>query len=54
MDDDYSAEQIQAAIASAIREHNMEAVAGLIALLALKDPRAAELIIATVKYSAAK
>ena len=45
----YSADDIAAAIASAIRDRELEAVPGLIALLALRDPRRAEVVLECIK-----
>jgi hypothetical protein len=42
---DWSAAQIMAAISMALREHDMEAVAGLMQMLAVKDPSSAQMIL---------
>ena len=45
---DWTPAQIMAGISMALREHDMEAAASLVRLLAVKDPASAELIVATV------
>jgi hypothetical protein len=47
-DHDWAPAQIMAAISMALREHDMEAAASLVRMLAVKDPASAELIVAAV------
>lgn len=47
-DHDWTPAQIMAAISMALREHDMEAAASLVRMLATKDPASAELIVAAV------
>lgn len=45
---DWTPAQIMAAISMALREHDMEAAAGLVRMLAIKDPTSASLIVDAV------
>ena len=47
---DWTPAQIMAGISMALREHDMEAAASLVRLLAVMDPASAELIVAAVDF----
>jgi hypothetical protein len=51
MTDDYTADQIKDAIPEAIRRGDFEAVDGLLRLLAVTDPRAAQNVLDVIRIA---